>query len=167
MQPSAPYSMHRAIYDIPRAQADETVRELTELLETGELITKPTRQLSLGERMKCELVAALLHRPGTLFLDEPTIGLDVSMQMTIREFIRRYNQRHQATVLLTSHYMEDVIALCPRVIVIDQGQLIYDGDLRELVQRSKPAKLISFALTGPAPTEELERLGQVRSHENG
>src|SRR5688572_1557444 len=125
--------MNGAIYDIPRAQADDTIRTLTELVKIGDLINKPTRQLSLGERMKCELVAALLHRPRVLFLDEPTIGLDVSMQARIRQFIKDYNERFGATVILTSHYMEDVAALCPRVIVIDKGRLIYDGALKELV----------------------------------
>ena len=121
LPPSDTFAMNRAIYDVPRAQSDETMRELTELLEIGDLIGKPTRQLSLGERMKCELVAALLHRPRVLFLDEPTIGLDVSMQATMRDFIRDYNERYGATVLLTSHYMDDVAALCPRVVVIDHG----------------------------------------------
>ncbi len=121
LPPSETFALNRAIYDIPRAQAEDTIRELTELLELGELISKPTRQLSLGERMKCELAAALLHRPRVLFLDEPTIGLDVSMQATMRDFIRDYNERFGATVLLTSHYMDDVAALCPRVIVIDTG----------------------------------------------
>src|SRR5450432_4866659 len=135
LPPSETYAMNRAIYDIPRAQADETVRTLVELLEIGDLVDKPTRQLSLGERMKCELVAALLHRPKVLFLDEPTIGLDVSMQASLRDFIRGYNERFAATVLLTSHYMDDVTALCPRVIVIDKGRLHYDGDLRALIHR--------------------------------
>src|SRR5204863_9524148 len=115
-----------------RREADETLAMLIDLLEIGDLIGKPTRQLSLGERMKCELVAALMHRPRVLFLDEPTIGLDVSMQARIRQFVREYNQRFGATVLLTSHYMEDVAALCPRVVVIDKGRLIYDGELKEL-----------------------------------
>ena len=99
--------------------------------------------------MKCELVAALLHRPRVLFLDEPTIGLDVSMQATMRDFIRDYNERFGATVLLTSHYMDDVAALCPRVIVIDQGRLIYDGDLRELVRRVRPDKRVTIRLSKP------------------
>ena len=146
LPPSETYAMNRAIYDVPRAQADETVRELTELLEIGDLIGKPTRQLSLGERMKCELVAALLHRPRVLFLDEPTIGLDVSMQAKMRDFIRDYNERFGATVLLTSHYMDDVVALCPRVVVIDRGRLIYDGDLRELVRRVRPDKHVTIRL---------------------
>ena len=98
--------------------------------------------------MKCELAAALLHRPTTLFLDEPTIGLDVAMQVAIRDFVRSYNQRHEATVLLTSHYMDDVVALCPRIIVIDQGKLIHDGDLRQLIKTMDPDKRVSFTLVG-------------------
>src|SRR5204862_1459230 len=116
-----------AVFGVSDADYRQPLAELTSLLGLAELSQKPTRQLSLGERMKCELAAALLHRPTTLFLDEPTIGLDVAMQVTIREFIREYNQRHKATVLLTSHYMDDVVALCPRIIVIDQGKLIHDG----------------------------------------
>jgi ABC-2 type transport system ATP-binding protein len=163
LPPADTYAMNRAIYDIPRAQADETVRALTELLEIGDLIGKPTRQLSLGERMKCELVAALLHRPRVLFLDEPTIGLDVSMQAKMRDFIRDYNERYGAAVLLTSHYMDDVVALCPRVVVIDRGRLIYDGDLRELVRRVRPDKRVTIRLSKPVDRAELARLGTVVS----
>jgi len=163
LPPADTYAMNRAIYDIPRAQADETVRTLTELLEIGDLVGKPTRQLSLGERMKCELVAALLHRPRVLFLDEPTIGLDVSMQAKMRDFIRDYNQRYGAAVLLTSHYMDDVAALCPRVIVIDHGRLIYDGELRELVRRVRPDKHITMRLSKPVDRADLTRLGTVVS----
>ncbi len=159
------YELNRAVFDVPTDQYRETLAQLDELLGIEELSTKPTRQLSLGERMKCELTAALLHRPSTLFLDEPTIGLDVSMQVAIREFIRDYNERHEATVILTSHYMEDVVALCPRVIVIDKGVLIYDGDLRALVRQMQPDKLVSFSLTGPVAGDQLERLGEVVEHE--
>jgi ABC-2 type transport system ATP-binding protein len=161
------YALNRALFDVPRDEYRETLAELSELLDLENLSTKPTRQLSLGERMKCELAAALLHRPRTLFLDEPTIGLDVSMQVAIREFIRSYNQRYEATVLLTSHYMQDVTALCPRVIVIDKGHLIYDGDLRALVKKVHPNKLVSFTITGPIGPAELERLGDVVSSEAG
>jgi ABC-2 type transport system ATP-binding protein len=142
LPPADTFVMNRAIYDIPRRQYEETLAELTALLDLGTLATRPTRQLSLGERMKCELVAALLHRPKILFLDEPTIGLDVSMQAVLRGFIRDYNERFGATVLLTSHYMDDVTALCPRVIVIDEGRLTYDGDLRALVHRVRPHKRV-------------------------
>ena len=161
------YALNRALFDVPRDEYRETLSELSELLDLENLSTKPTRQLSLGERMKCELAAALLHRPRTLFLDEPTIGLDVSMQVAVREFIRSYNQRYEATVLLTSHYMQDVTALCPRVIVIDKGHLIYDGDLRALVKKVHPNKLVSFTMSGAIGPSELERLGEVVSSEAG
>jgi ABC-2 type transport system ATP-binding protein len=134
--------MNRAIYDLQKREYEETLAELSSLLELGDLVRRPTRQLSLGERMKCELVAALLHRPKVLFLDEPTIGLDVSMQASLRAFVRSYNERFAATVLLTSHYMDDVTALCPRVIVIDQGRLTYDGDLQALIKQVRPDKRV-------------------------
>ncbi len=142
LPPVDTFAMNRAIYDLPRAQFDETLRELITLLDLGDLIRRPTRQLSLGERMKCELVAALLHRPRVLFLDEPTIGLDVQMQATLRRFVQDYNERFSATVLLTSHYMDDVAALCPRVVVIDKGRLTYDGALTELVRKVRPLKRV-------------------------
>jgi ABC-2 type transport system ATP-binding protein len=161
LPPAETYAMNRALFDIPKAEADRTLGELVELLEIGPLIGKPTRQLSLGERMKCELAAALLHRPRVLFLDEPTIGLDVSMQARMRQFIRDYNDLHGATVILTSHYMEDVAALCPRIIVIDKGHLVYDGDLRELARRIRPEKRITVRLAQPASAEALARVGNL------
>jgi ABC-2 type transport system ATP-binding protein len=164
LPPAETFELNRAVYDVPRDQFRATVRELDELLELGDLVKRPTRQLSLGERMKCELAAALIHRPRLLFLDEPTIGLDVSMQAKIREFIKGYNQRHNATLILTSHYMDDVVALCPRVIVIDKGRLSYDGALDELVRRIRPEKRIAFRLSRPVPRAEVEALGQVVSH---
>jgi ABC-2 type transport system ATP-binding protein len=165
LPPAETYAVNRAVFQVDDRAYRETMAELSALLDLEALSTKPTRQLSLGERMKCELAAALLHRPTTLFLDEPTIGLDVSMQLAIREFIRTYNRRYQATVILTSHYMEDVTALCPRVIVIDKGRLIHDGDLRALVKSMAPDKRVSFTLTGPVTREQLERLGSVINHE--
>jgi ABC-2 type transport system ATP-binding protein len=166
LPPSETYAMNRAVFDVPRAEYDKTLAELTELLDLAPLLDKPTRQLSLGERMKCELAAALLHRPTTLFLDEPTIGLDVAMQVAIRDFVRSYNQKHEATVLLTSHYMDDVVALCPRIIVIDAGKLIHDGDLRQLVKTMDPDKRVSFTLTGEAiADEQLAALGTLVSRE--
>jgi ABC-2 type transport system ATP-binding protein len=162
LPPAETYALNRAIYGIPRARFEETLAELTELLELGDLPRKPTRQLSLGERMKCELAAALLHRPKVLFLDEPTIGLDVSMQATVRSFIRSYNERFGATVLLTSHYMEDVVQLCPRVVVIDKGRLIYDGDLRALSNRVRPDRRIVVRFANGAPSaDEVARHGAV------
>ena len=159
LPPSETYAMNRAIYDLPRAESEATEKELVDLLEIGDLVHKPTRQLSLGERMKCELVAALLHRPRVLFLDEPTIGLDVSMQAKMRTFVRAYNERWGATVLLTSHYMDDVTALCPRIIVIDRGRLVYDGDLRALIRRMRPERRLTVRLAGPVEPERLLGLG--------
>ncbi len=161
LPPAETFALNRAIYEIPRPEFEATVRELTDLLELGDLLGKPTRQLSLGERMKCELAAALLHRPRVLFLDEPTIGLDVTMQATVRQFVKAYNERHGAAVLLTSHYMDDVLALCPRVIVIDRGRLIYDGDLTRLTREVRPDKRIVVRLGHPVPAAELSRFGQV------
>ena len=161
LPPADTFLLNRAIYDIPKAQYDETLAELTTLLDLGPLLGKPTRQLSLGERMKCELAVALLHRPRVLFLDEPTIGLDVSMQAAVRTFVQHYNERFAATVILTSHYMDDVVALCPRVIVIDRGRLIYDGALDALVRRVRPDKRINLRLSRAVDRRDLERLGRV------
>ena len=163
LPPAETFELNRAIYDVPRAEYEETRAELVRLLEIADLVEKPARQLSLGERMKCELAAALLHRPAVLFLDEPTIGLDVSMQATVRNFVKAYNERFGATVLLTSHYMDDVVALCPRVIVIDRGRLIYDGDLRSLSLRVRPDKRIVLRLERAVPETELSRFGLVVS----
>ena len=165
LPPAETYAMNRAVFDVPKPQFDATLKELTVLLDLGPLLDKPTRQLSLGERMKCELAAALLHQPTTLFLDEPTIGLDVAMQVAIRDFVRSYNQRHEATVLLTSHYMDDVVALCPRIIVIDQGVLIHDGDLRALIKTMDPDKRVSFTLTTQVADEDIVKLGTLVARE--
>jgi len=159
LPPSETFSLNRAIYDVPVAEYRRTLDELVELLAIAPLLDKPTRTLSLGERMKCELAAALLHRPSVLFLDEPTIGLDVTMQAAMRAFIRSYNERFGATVLLTSHYMEDVAALCPRVIVIDRGRLTYDGALDALVRDVRPDKRITLRFERPAGRAEVEALG--------
>jgi len=161
LPPSETYALNRAVFDVPKDRFDAQLKELTELLELGDLVDKPARQLSLGERMKCELAAALLHGPTTLFLDEPTIGLDVAMQLAIRDFIRRYNQKHQATVLLTSHYMDDVVALCPRIIVIDHGRIVHDGELKSLIKTMDPDKRVSFTIAGPLDDAALAKLGTL------
>jgi ABC-2 type transport system ATP-binding protein len=140
------FELNRAIYRIPAPDYQRMLADLTELLELGPLLRKPVRNLSLGERMKCEIAAALLHRPQVVFLDEPTIGLDVTMQRRIRTFLSEYNRRYGATILLTSHYMADVEALCRRVIVIHRGRLLFDGDLSNLVQRFTAHKTIVVRL---------------------
>jgi ABC-2 type transport system ATP-binding protein len=165
------FQLHRVIYAIPEVQYQQTLAELAELLELGALIHKPVRNLSLGERMKCEIAGALLHRPQVLFLDEPTIGLDVTAQRRIREFVAEYNRRHGATVLLTSHYMADVEALCQRVIVIHHGKLLFDGDLSALVRRFSLYKTIVVDLA-PGATEgrgagALQAYGQLVAYTDG
>jgi ABC-2 type transport system ATP-binding protein len=161
LPPSETFELNRAVYDVPRPQFVETMRELSDLLELGDLVKRPTRTLSLGERMKCELAAALVHRPKVLFLDEPTIGLDVSMQATVRGFVQRYNERYEATLILTSHYMEDVQRLCPRVIVIDKGKLVYDGALDELVTRIRPDKRIILRFSRPVDESDVASFGTI------
>jgi len=140
------FELQRAVYGIPGNEFKHTRDEFIDLLELQELIHKPVRNLSLGERMKMEIVGSLLHRPKVLFLDEPTIGLDVTMQRRIRSFITEYNRRYGATVLLTSHYMADVEALCKRVIVIHFGKILFDGDLSRLVEQFSAYKTIGVTL---------------------
>ena len=159
------FLVNQAIYGVPERQFRETLDELVDLLDLKPLLTKQVRKLSLGERMKCELAASLLHRPKVLFLDEPTIGLDVTAQAAIREFILAYNQRYSATVLLTSHYMADVTALAGRILVIDRGKLIYDGNLQALVERTAPYKLLRLALEKPVDGTDLSAFGDVESIE--
>jgi ABC-2 type transport system ATP-binding protein len=159
------FELNRAIYRVPTPDYRRTLDELVDLLELGTLINKPVRNLSLGERMKCEIAAALLHRPQVLFLDEPTIGLDVMMQRRIRAFIAEYNRRYGATVLLTSHYMADVEALCRRVVVIHHGKLLFDGDLSSLVQRFIAHKTIVVQLEDCLA--DLHSYGEVVTCEDG
>jgi ABC-2 type transport system ATP-binding protein len=132
------------IYRVPADQYRQTLDELIATLDMDTLLKKPVRNLSLGERMKCELVAGLLYQPDILFLDEPTLGLDVAMQRRLRDFLKIYNQKYTVTVILTSHYMADVTALCPRVMLIHHGQLIYDGALQALATKLAPFKLVKL-----------------------
>jgi ABC-2 type transport system ATP-binding protein len=159
------FEFFRVIYDIPQGQYRQSLDELVELLELNSLLYKPVRGLSLGERMKCELTVALLHRPKVLFFDEPTIGLDVIAQDRFRKYIAEYNQRYNATVLLTSHYMGDVEALCQRVIFIDHGRLIHDGSLSGLVERFLPYKLIQAKVS--SNHTNWTTYGSVVAQENG
>jgi len=144
------FLLNQAIYRIPDNDYKQTLAELDDLLELEPIMRKPVRNLSLGERMKVELAAGLLHRPRVLFLDEPTIGLDITAQARIRGFLQEYNRRTGATILLTSHYMADVTALCERVIIIHEGRLKYDGGLSELSHRIAPFKLIGVAISDTA-----------------
>ena len=158
------------IYRVPPAEYRQTLDELVALLDMEALLARPVRNLSLGERMKCELVAGLLHRPQVLFLDEPTLGLDVSMQGRLRRFLGDYNRRSGVTVILTSHYMADVVALCPRVILIHHGRLLYDGELKGLARRLAPFKLVRVTLGnshGSQPLPPLPEGVDVVEQENG
>lgn len=152
------FDMSRAVYRIDRTAFVEQRDELIELLDIGELVSKPVRNLSLGERMKAEIANSLLHRPTVLFLDEPTLGLDVTMQRRIRAFLAEYNRRHNATILLTSHYMADVEALCERVMVINNGSLVFDGDLDALSDKFAGHKTLVVTLAEPA---DLSAYGEV------
>jgi ABC-2 type transport system ATP-binding protein len=167
LPPADSFEMIRAVYRLSATDFRVQLQELVDLLNLGSLLHKPTRQLSLGERMRCEFAAALLHRPGTLFLDEPTIGLDVAMQAAVRDFILHYNRTHGASVLLTSHDMQDVAAICPRVIVITHGSLMYDGDLRGFVKAIKPEKVVSFRWNGPVRPPGLLAARGLTWSENG
>ncbi len=163
LPPNETFELNRAVYGIDRRTFTKTLGEIVELLEIADVAKRPTRQLSLGERMKCELAAALIHQPKLLFLDEPTIGLDVAMQGTLRSFIRTYNEQRGATIILTSHNMADVATLCPRVILIDHGKLVFDGPLEELVRKTRPEKRIVLRLASPAAPDALAELGTVVS----
>jgi ABC-2 type transport system ATP-binding protein len=159
------YELLRAIYRLHPDDFRKTRDEFIELLDLGDLVTKPVRNLSLGERMKVETAAALLHRPSVLFLDEPTIGLDVTMQKRIRTFVAEYNRRYGATVLLTSHYMADVQALCKRVVVIHHGRILFDGELATLASRFGADKTIGVTLKEGTP--DLSAYGKVIGSEDG
>lgn len=157
--------INAAVYSIPDKEFHHRVGELTEMLSLENKLTQPVRKMSLGERMKAELLAALLHRPQVLFLDEPTLGLDVNAQVNVRDFLREYNQRYQATVLLTSHYMADITALCKRVLLIHQGQLMYDGSLDGLLERFAPYRVINIELAEAVDIVTLETFGEVQAHD--
>ena len=159
------FRLHQQIYRIDPRQFDRTRDELTDMLGVGELLSQPVRELSLGERMKMELIAALLHSPDVLFLDEPTIGLDVIAQYNIQGFLRHYQEARKVTILLTSHYMKDVAALCRRVVIIALGRIVYDGSLAGIIDRFSGHKVISLQLADGYVPGELARFGEILSEE--
>jgi ABC-2 type transport system ATP-binding protein len=160
------FRINGAMYDIPDVELRKRTGELAEMLTlTEKQLTQPVRKLSLGERMKCELLASLLHHPEVLFLDEPTLGLDVNAQTAVRNFLRTYNQKYNATILLTSHYMADITALCKRVLLIHQGKLFYDGALAGIIDRFAPYREVKLDFTEPVEKESLAVFGEVESHE--
>ena len=157
------FRLNQAIYGIPEPDFRRNLDELVDLLDLGEHLTVPVKKLSLGQRMRAEMAAALLHQPRLLLLDEPTIGLDVVMQKKVREFVKAYNRRHNATIMLTSHNMTDVVELCRRVIVIERGVLLYDGPLDRLVERYADHKIVRVRFKTPVAAEDLKALGAVVS----
>lgn len=155
------FRLHKEIYRISPADFDARLNELVDLLEVKKLIGQPVRELSLGERMRMELIAALLHRPDVLLLDEPTIGLDVVSQRKVQDFLKFYQVEQQITVILTSHYMKDVQALCKRAIIINGGEIKHDGPLAQIVDRFSTSKVIELQFAGSELPADLERFGQV------
>ncbi|MDE2590506.1 MAG: ATP-binding cassette domain-containing protein, partial [Patescibacteria group bacterium] len=153
----------KAVYGISDQRFREVMEELSTLLEVKEQLQIPVKKLSLGQRMKMELISALIHNPKVLFLDEPTIGLDVVMQKNLREFIREYNRRYKATIILTSHYMGDVEELCKRVIIINHGKLLFDGQLSKLIEKHAGTKQVSIVLGSFVDPKQLEKFGTVKS----
>lgn len=162
LPPMDTFLLNKEIYEIPDTEFKETVDKLTELLDAKDILLTQVRKLSLGQRMKAELIASLLHRPKILFLDEPTIGLDVVMQKTLRDFIKDYNKTFGATIILTSHYMDDVKELCKRAIVIDKGSIMFDGELDGLIDTYARSKIVHLIFTKPVTKKELEKYGTVK-----
>ncbi len=155
------FALNKEIYHIPTTQYKQTLDELVELLDVAEVLSTPVRKLSLGQRMKCELIASLLHRPKILFLDEPTIGLDIVTQKRVREFLLKINREFHTTIILTSHYMEDVQAVCERVIMIDKGKKIYDGSIKSLIAKYATHKYLQVDFENEVAKAELTKIGKV------
>jgi ABC-2 type transport system ATP-binding protein len=155
------FILNKEIYEVSDADFKENLDELVELLDIKDILDVQVRKLSLGQRMKCELVAALLHKPKVLFLDEPTIGLDVVAQKNIRDFIKDYNRKHKTTILLTSHYMEDVKELCERVIIVEEGRIMYDGSLAKLISEYAPHKVLKITFERDIEKKDIEKYGNV------
>lgn len=161
LPPTDSFLLNKDIYQIPTEQYRMVMSELVELLEIEEILNTPVRKLSLGQRMKCELVASLLHNPKVVFLDEPTIGLDLVMQKKIRKFLKDYNQKFNATVILTSHYMDDVKEVCDRVIIIDHGHKVYDDQIGKLISNYANEKYLTIDFEKPVTREDLEEFGKI------
>ena len=160
------FILNREIYEVPEARFKKTLDALVELLDVKEVLNVQVRKLSLGQRMKCELIAALLHSPKVLFLDEPTIGLDVVMQKTMRDFIKEYNRKFNSTIILTSHYMDDVKELCERVIIIDHGHVLFDGKLQNVIDRYARNKIIEVVFSRDVGVRQLAEFGDLKEYEH-
>ena len=162
LPPIDTFHLNKEIYEVSDSEFQQTVSEMVHLLNIEEILKTPVRKLSLGQRMKCELVASLIHRPRVLLLDEPTIGLDVVMQKTLRDFIRDYNRKYQATIILTSHYMEDVKELCRRIIIINKGKIIYDGSLTKITQKFATDKTITLVLAKEIDLKNISLVAEIK-----
>lgn len=167
LPPIESFLLNKEIYGIPDKKFKDTLSELSNLLDVENILRVQVRKLSLGQRMKCELIAAILHSPQVLFLDEPTIGLDVVMQKNLRDFIREFNRRYRSTVILTSHYMEDVKQLCKRVIIIDHGRLLFDGKLSDIIKKYAKEKFIKVLFEKDVKREDIEQFGRIHAYKLG
>jgi ABC-2 type transport system ATP-binding protein len=165
LPPMESFLLNKEIYEVDKKRFQENLDQLVKLLKVKDILHKQVRQLSLGERMKCELISSLLHDPKVLFLDEPTIGMDVVAQKNIRDFLLKYNRERKTTILLTSHYMEDIMKLCNRIIIIHHGTIIYDGQVEKLIKKYAPVKVVKVYLDGEVTREEASRLGEVYEFE--
>lgn len=161
LPPMEGFLLNKEIYEVEDKHFKEFVNELAEILDVKDILNVPVRKLSLGQRMKCELIAALIHKPKILFLDEPTIGLDIVVQKRIRKFFKEYNANSKTTVILTSHYMDDVEELCERIIVINHGKKIYDGNLSELVKKYASEKYLKLNFQKNVQRKDLEKFGKI------
>ena len=164
LPPLETFLLNKEIYEIKDEDFKRVLNDLVELLDVKKILKIQVRRLSLGQRMKCELIAALLHRPRVLFLDEPTIGLDVVMQKKIRDFIHEYNRRYNSTIILTSHYMGDVKELCKRVIIIDKGKIIFDGLLDEVIKKFADHKLLTVVFSKDIDPKKLAEIGKIKDY---
>lgn len=164
LPPIDTFELNKALYEIPEKEYQKTLSTLVELLDVKDILKTQVRKLSLGQRMKCELIAALLHSPKLLFLDEPTIGLDVIMQKVLRDFIREYNNEFGATIILTTHYMEDVKELCKRAIIIDDGSKIFDGQLQDIITKYAKTKILSVTFTHTVSLTKLKKFGEIQEY---
>ena len=165
LPPLETFILNKEIYEVPDDQYKKNLDELVEMLDVKDILKVQVRKLSLGQRMKCELISALIHSPKVLFLDEPTIGLDVVMQKKMRDFIKTYNQKYKSTIILTSHYMDDVKELCERVVVIDKGKLMFDGKLTEIIERFADHKKLSIVFQNAPSRVDLEQIGEIEEYD--
>lgn len=164
LPPMETFLLNKEIYEVPDAEFKKTLNKFIDLLDVKDILKIQVRKLSLGQRMKCELIAALLHNPKVLFLDEPTIGLDVVMQKVMRDFIKEYNRQFKSTILLTSHYMGDVKELCQRVIIIDKGKILFDGKLQDVIDKYARNKILTVIFSSDIDQRKLAEFGEVKEY---